>query len=315
MRPIVLATDGSPHAAEATFTAFRLARELDEPLLAISVANVSAPPYAMAGNPEAIATLVRAETDRIEAMLDEVRAAASEAGLDCETVRATGPVADAIRELARTRDARLIVVGAHGWGPVRRALHGSVSQELAEHAPCPVLVAGRSQALEHEGEAMKPIMLATDGSPSAQDATLEAITLARAFGTTLVVASVAHLVLPAYGGYYGYGEIAADLHKVETAHVAEVLAAAKARVEDAGVSCETMALDGPAAEEICRAAGLCNARLVVIGAHGWGRLGRLIHGSVSTAVLHDAPCPVLVVHGTDQEPSGQPRERTVELAH
>ena len=80
---------------------------------------------------------------------------------------------------------------------------------------------------------MKPILLATDGSPSAEAATLEAIELAQAFGTTLVVASVAHVVLPAYGGYYGYGEIAADLHKVETQHVTEVLAATRARVEDA----------------------------------------------------------------------------------
>jgi nucleotide-binding universal stress UspA family protein len=161
---------------------------------------------------------------------------------------------------------------------------------------------------------MKPILLATDGSPSAEAATLEAITLARAFGTKLVVASVAHLVLPAYGGYYGYGEIAADLHKVETAHVADLLATTKARVEGSGVPCQTMALDGPASEEICRAAEVCEARLVVIGAHGWGRLGRMLHGSVSTAVLHDAPCPVLVVHGTEV-PVEASHERETALAH
>ncbi len=161
---------------------------------------------------------------------------------------------------------------------------------------------------------MKPIMLATDGSPSAEDATLEAITLARAFGTKLVVASVAHLVLPAYGGYYGYGEIAADLHKVELAHVAEILAATKARVEESGVPCETVALDGPVADELCRAAAAADARLVVIGAHGWGRFGRVLHGSVSTAVLHDAPCPVLVVHGSDT-PVEAPERATTALAH
>ena len=150
-----------------------------------------------------------------------------------------------------------------------------------------------------KGVATKPILLATDGSPSAEDATLEAITLARAFETTLVVASVAHLTLPAYGNYYGYGEIAADLHQVEIAHVGELLAATKSRIEEAAVTCETLALDGQPADEICNAAARTQARLVVIGAHGWGRLGRMIHGSVSTAVLRDAPCPVLVVHGRE----------------
>jgi nucleotide-binding universal stress UspA family protein len=314
MRPIVLATDGSPYAAEATFEAFRLARELAVPLLAISVANVSIPPYALAANPEAIATLVQAEHDRVAATLAEVGAAAADAGITCETEQATGPVAAAIRSLARARAACVIVVGAHGWGPARRAVHGSVAQELAESAPCPVLVARHGQMPTTEGEIMRPILLATDGSPSAEEATREAITLARAFGTTLVVASVAHLVLPAYGNYYGYGEIAADLHTVETAHVAEVLAATKSRIEATGVACETLALDGHPSEEICAAAARTQARLVVIGAHGWGRLGRMIHGSVSTAVLHDAPCPVLVVHGRDTsvEPA---HEREAALAH
>jgi nucleotide-binding universal stress UspA family protein len=146
---------------------------------------------------------------------------------------------------------------------------------------------------------MKPILLATDGSPSAEAATLEAIELAHAFDAPLLVVSVAHVVLPAYGGYYfGYGEIAAELQKAETKHVGDVLATTKARVEGTGVPCETIALDGLPAEEICRVAAKRGARLVVIGAHGWGRLGRMIHGSVSTTVLHDAPCPVLVVHGT-----------------
>jgi nucleotide-binding universal stress UspA family protein len=314
MRPIVLATDGSPYAAEATFEAFRLAHAFDAPLIAICVANIAIPPYAFAGNPEAVSTLVQAENDRVGAVLAETGAAAKAAGVTCETVSASGAVAQAIRELARRRDARMVVVGAHGWGPIRRVLHGSISHQLIDDAPCPVLFTQRSPSLNHQGGIMKPILLATDGSPSAEAATLEAIELAQAFGTTLVIASVAHVVLPAYGGYYGYGEIAADLHKVETEHVTEVLAAARARVEEAGVKCETVALDGPTADEICRTAGTWNARLVVIGAHGWGRLGRMIHGSVSTAVLHDAPCPVLVVHGADEPVEGKP-ERETALAH
>ena len=52
---------------------------------------------------------------------------------------------------------------------------------------------------------MKPIMLATDGSPSAEAATCQAIELAQAFHAPLLVVSVAHVSLPVYGAYYGYG--------------------------------------------------------------------------------------------------------------
>jgi nucleotide-binding universal stress UspA family protein len=297
MKPIILATDGSPYSAEATLEAFRLARTLAAPLVAIAVASVVVPPYAYDGFAEAAEKLLEAEDERIAGILAETLAAAEAAGLACETVFASGPVVREICELAHARSARLIVVGAHGWGPIRRVIHGSVSQHLAEDAPCAVLVV-RHSAPNHEGGTMKPILLATDGSPSAEAATLEAIELAHAFDAPLLVASVAHVVLPTYSGYYGYAEIAAELHKAELKHVGEVLAATKARVEEANVPCETIALDGTAAEEISRVARERDAHLVVVGAHGWGRVGRMIHGSVSTAVLHDAPCPVLVVHGT-----------------
>lgn len=146
---------------------------------------------------------------------------------------------------------------------------------------------------------MKPILLATDGSPSAEGATREAIDLARAYGAPLIVVSVAHVVVPSYGGYYGYGEIAADLHRVENEHVTKILAETKERAAKAGVTCTTIALEGLVGEQICKVAHDRGPRLVVIGAHGWGRVGRLLHGSVSTYVLHHAACPVLVVHGDD----------------
>ena len=37
-------------------------------------------------------------------------------------------------------DLDLLVVGSRGYGPLRRTLVGSVSDELVRTAPCPVLV-------------------------------------------------------------------------------------------------------------------------------------------------------------------------------
>ena len=145
---------------------------------------------------------------------------------------------------------------------------------------------------------MKPLMLATDGSPSAEEATGEAIDLAARLQLPLLAVSVAHDSTPGYG-YYGYAEIAAELRKIELDRIDGVLAAVRARAEEAGVEVETLALDGLAGRELCRIAAEHDVRLVVIGAHGWGRLGRFIHGSVSTYVLHHSTTPVLVVHGDD----------------
>jgi nucleotide-binding universal stress UspA family protein len=142
---------------------------------------------------------------------------------------------------------------------------------------------------------MKPIMLATDGSPSADAATAEALGLARALEVPLVIAMVAHERTSMYGGYYGSPEIASEQRKIQLEHAADVLAAVESEAAAAGVPCKTLLLEGPRGQALCSAARNREARLLVVGAHGWDRLGRLIHGSVSTYVLHHAPCPVLVV--------------------
>lgn len=140
---------------------------------------------------------------------------------------------------------------------------------------------------------MKTILLATDGSPSAQNATAVAIELAAETGWHLKVVSAwsirAMLV----------GEIPADAWKqiedAEREHAQNVVEEATTAAKAQGVKTEGAVLQGVAASEICEAAR--DATLVVIGAHGWGSVKRLVFGSVSNSVLHHAPCPVLVVRG------------------
>lgn len=143
---------------------------------------------------------------------------------------------------------------------------------------------------------MEPVLLATDGSPSAEAAAGTAIDLAQRLDLPLVVVAVAHDSTPLYG-YYGYGAVTAELRKIEEKRIAEILATVKERAATAGVDCETVQLEGLPGKEICKVARGRDARVIVVGAHGWGRVGRMMHGSVSTYVLQHAHAPVLVVRG------------------
>ena len=65
----------------------------------------------------------------------------SEAGADDATVEqrlVEGPAASALIEAAK--DAELLVVGPRGHGGFTGLLLGSVSQQVANHAPCPVVI-------------------------------------------------------------------------------------------------------------------------------------------------------------------------------
>jgi nucleotide-binding universal stress UspA family protein len=73
------------------------------------------------------------------------------------------------------------------------------------------------------------------------------------------------------------------------------LAEAKAILAVSGIDARTAAPVGDAADEIVRMAREAGADLLVLGARGLNPVKRLVLGSVSTKVLHNAPCDLLVV--------------------
>jgi nucleotide-binding universal stress UspA family protein len=62
----------------------------------------------------------------------------------------------------------------------------------------------------------------------------------------------------------------------------------------AGISVETLLLDGVEPDVLLRAAGE-DLRLLVMGSRGYGPARRALLGSVSAGVVHDIACPVMVV--------------------
>jgi nucleotide-binding universal stress UspA family protein len=145
----------------------------------------------------------------------------------------------------------------------------------------------------------RPILFATDGSPSAEDAQKMALELAQRLDAPLLVVSVVHPAYPAgsYAGY-GYANVVTEMMEAEHTRVHDLLAAAADRAEAEHVRCTTVEADGPAVDAICRQASESGAQLIVVGSHGWGAARRLFSGSVSTGLVHSAPCPVLVVRSS-----------------
>jgi nucleotide-binding universal stress UspA family protein len=149
--------------------------------------------------------------------------------------------------------------------------------------------------------ATRPILFATDGSPSATEAQQEAFELAKQLEAPLLVVAVAHPGVPTVGYVgYGYSDVVAKLTEAEHHRVEKVLAVIEAAACAADLSCSTVIGDGFPVEQICRIAHDRDAQLIVVGSHGWGAARRLFSGSVSTGLVHSAPCPVLVVRRPQQ---------------
>lgn len=61
-------------------------------------------------------------------------------GHDAEFLIRKGKPADEIREFAREQMFDLVILGTHGRSAVSKTLLGSIARNVAEHAPCPVLL-------------------------------------------------------------------------------------------------------------------------------------------------------------------------------
>lgn len=150
------------------------------------------------------------------------------------------------------------------------------------------------------------IIFGTDGSANAISAARRALRLLATADTITIVCAV-EAPVTATGGYEsGFAggmvepvQIAADWAAAEdvAAGVLERTAAALG----ATTPVELLTRTGPAGPEICRLAQELSADVVVVGSRGHGAIRRALLGSVSTHVVNNAPCPVLVIGA---EPGG-----------
>ncbi len=221
-------------------------------------------------------------------------------------VAAAHPALSVTTELhdARARDllvtlsstGALTVVGSHGESHFVGALLGSVSQYVVAHAEGPVAVVGGSTPISsHAGR----IVVGVSASAGGRDA------LRFAFAE----AASRHAVLVAVRAYGVWGRTEhAQLYAVLpglSRHEAEILEGCvdAMRVEYPNVVVESRLVDTPASEALPQAGE--GADLLIIGGHEADARWPSRLGPIASALLHRAPCPVLVVG----QPVGQPAAR------
>ncbi|HEY7708134.1 MAG TPA: universal stress protein [Gaiellaceae bacterium] len=132
------------------------------------------------------------------------------------------------------------------------------------------------------------ILVAYDGSESAQRALAQAAELAGQNGAHVSVVSVAE-PLPQFG------RAGAMLTPEEEEERIHELGDAKATLAERGVSAKIVERKGDAASMIIDEAEKEDADLIVMGTRGLNTAQRWLLGSVSSRVVQHGPCNVLVV--------------------
>jgi nucleotide-binding universal stress UspA family protein len=147
---------------------------------------------------------------------------------------------------------------------------------------------------------MKRILIATDGSLSAEHAVEIGLELAEEHGAEPIFVHVAPTmeVLPV--GIVGMGTAPVSARHVLDEHDRLCLDKAAQLAETRGLEARTELRTGNPAKEIVGCADSIDADLIVVGSHGHGAVSGALLGSVSRGVLRRTTRPVLIVREVPQ---------------
>ena len=246
----------------------------------------------------------------LSSMLDDAcRSLEAEGRIVRRSVHVGRPASVIVDEATAMR-AELIIVGSRGLGPMKSMVLGSVSAEVVDHAPCPILVVRRPR--------VATVLFATDGSASARgaltflaslrclaDRPIEVLSVgARA---AQVIAASAFVTAPDQASIPN--PVLADREHTE-ARAASAVEALRASGHPARWSVAA----GDPAHEIVEAAEAFGSDLIVMGSRGNTGLNRILLGSVARNVLLHSTTSVLIVREPIREKAEEPIKARVALA-
>jgi len=207
-----------------------------------------------------------------------------------------GSPAAAIVEHAEARKSDLIVLGASGQARLSKYILGGVAAKTIRHAPCPVLCVPSDDI-----RAVETILVGTDFSECSLHALSVAHGLAANNHAKVIVAyatPTAWSLPPGLSVGLGEGTNWLDLLQREAREQLDEFVD-KARARGFQVDDKVLLMGSPA-QALLQHTKKHAIDMIVLGTHGRGSVARLMLGSVTETVVHNAEVPVMTVRGSSQ---------------
>lgn len=200
-----------------------------------------------------------------------------------------GHVASTIVDQAEELDADLVVLGARGHTTIDRLLLGSVSDFVATHAKCSVLVM-RPTGLRENIDRKLRMCIAYDDSEPSKNALEEIGEFGWGKETHIDIVSAVSFM----GIYTAEIPVVIDASEIRNAMLASTKRVAKS-IADYSPDIEAHVIEADhVAQGIIDFAEERGSDLILVGSTGRGMVGRMFLGSVSRYVLRHAECSVWI---------------------
>lgn len=284
---VLLATDGSNNAIDAGQLLAHLPHSKKLDLVIVSVVES----HQLHGSREVIDWIQEnqdAERQNAQAACDKIGAMFEGANVSVSTLICDGHAGERIVSQAKQHQAELIVVGAEGHSLLSRMLLGSVSDFVATHADCSVLIVRPSQKTNGQMEDIN-ICLAHDDSESSRFARSQIEEFDWKQHTSIQVLSVLQFPFT-----YMNEPIEIDIQPLRDS-LRESVEKTVASLSNVSPNVSAHLTEGlHVGDSIVKFAEKNAADIVVLGNTGLGLVGRLLLGSVANYVLRHTKCSIWI---------------------
>lgn len=286
---IVLAVDLADHANESALFLCRFPATESMEVAIVTVVNP--PEFGVHASTELwYPEFIDHQREMVAEKHQEVAAILQSHGIKTVSHVLHGHIGDEIVQNADRFAADWIVVGATGHTAIGRLLLGSVSDYVATHAKCSVLVVRKKSLSENE---LLKISVAYDHSQSSEKVINEVARCAWPTGTALQLITAVTPVMVYRDDLFPNAQEVEQQRRVQAqGYAAE--AAQRITNFDAGV--DIALVEGEhTGDALVTAADDFGSNLLVVGDKGHSLFERLMLGSTSRYILHHAHQSVLVV--------------------
>ncbi len=195
-------------------------------------------------------------------------------------------------DIARERDAALVVLGSARHGPIGRFTVGSVTNEMLHSSPVPVVLTPRGLR-PSTNTRLERVTCAFAGTTRSQTAFDAALQLSRRHGVPLRLATLVVRDRQMYPSQVGYD---AERLVIEQWRAQALEAQQDALATIPGdVEVESGVFSGRDWDEALDSLPWEDGEVLVVGSSRLGPVARVFLGSNSTKIIRSSPVPVLVI--------------------